>query len=190
MHNFWYIYLNSPHAEALDVNQSPPANLCTNGTKYCSRACGVCWAATARREATALSRTTVSSTAARDSKGGRRLWANSPPPTKWMKLPEIFCMELIYQIVNASKIRNLVFFNGHFILYNLKKDQHNNCLMDFAEGWWRWGIIEINILPHVLMESEEQWYEIGAKPVLKAGSYKQWNAAKIFLVARGPASYG
>lgn len=82
------IYLKSPHADALEVNQSPPAKRCTSGTKCCSSACVEWCAATALNDATALSRTTVSSTGARDSSGGSKQCAYSPPPTRLIKLPE------------------------------------------------------------------------------------------------------
>lgn len=108
-----YAYLNNPQAEALDVNQSPPARRCTSGTKCCSKACGVWCAATARSDATALSRTTVSSTVAKDSSGGSRQCANSPPPTKLMKLPEkpnnsLFVYHCLSRVLQDDCRRNSV----------------------------------------------------------------------------------
>jgi len=52
------------------VNQSPDARRWTKGTKCASKSTGVCCPEIARNESTALSRTTVSSTVASDSKGG------------------------------------------------------------------------------------------------------------------------
>ncbi len=49
---------------------SPAERRLTRGTKWFSKSDGECWAAIVRSESTALSRTTVSSTVARDSKGG------------------------------------------------------------------------------------------------------------------------
>lgn len=78
---------NNPHADVRDVNQSPAANRCTNGTKCVSKSCGLCCCANARNESTAFSRTTVSSTVDRLSNGGSRQWACSGPPTNGIKLP-------------------------------------------------------------------------------------------------------
>ena len=52
------------------MNQSPDARRWTKGTKCASKSTGLCCPEIARSESTALSRTTVSSTVAKDSKGG------------------------------------------------------------------------------------------------------------------------
>lgn len=52
------------------MNQSPDARRWTKGTKCASKSTGLCCPEIARSESTALSRTTVSSTVANDSKGG------------------------------------------------------------------------------------------------------------------------
>jgi len=64
-----YETLNRPHADVLDVNQSPPARRFTRGTKYCSRSWGEWRGAICLRDSTALSLTTVSSTVAKLSRG-------------------------------------------------------------------------------------------------------------------------
>lgn len=52
------------------MNQSPDARRWTKGTKCASKSPGLCCPEIARKESTALSRTTVSSTVASDSRGG------------------------------------------------------------------------------------------------------------------------
>ena len=52
------------------MNQSPTANLLTRGTKCVSKSSLLCSSQILRRESTALSLTTVSSTVANDSRGG------------------------------------------------------------------------------------------------------------------------
>jgi len=65
-----YATLNNPQAEVRDVNQSPDANLLRSGIKYVSRSAALCCSEIRRSDSTALSRTTVSSTVASDSRGG------------------------------------------------------------------------------------------------------------------------
>jgi hypothetical protein len=64
-----YATENRPQAEVLEVNQSPVDRRLTKGTKCASKSATECWTEIARRESTALSRTTVSSTVANDSSG-------------------------------------------------------------------------------------------------------------------------
>ena len=88
----------------LTVNHSPPASLLTRGTKYCSKWGTECSWQMFLKDSTALSLTTVSSTVARDSRGGRRQWTNSCPPTRGVKLPNCSAQSEKYFILIVNGI--------------------------------------------------------------------------------------
>lgn len=77
--------INSNYFCLWAISYVPEANLCNSGTKCASKSWGLCCCATARNDSTALSLTTVSSTVAKDSKGGNKQWACSGPPTSATK---------------------------------------------------------------------------------------------------------
>jgi hypothetical protein len=64
-----YAAANNAHADVLDVNQSPVASLLNSGKKYCSHAPLSSRTEIFEMDSAALSRTSVSSTAARFSSG-------------------------------------------------------------------------------------------------------------------------
>ena len=82
-----YATATMPHADMRAVNQSPDASLCTAGTKCAVMPSDVIAAPTLHADSTAFSLTTVSSTVERFSRGARRQWTCSGPPTLEMRLP-------------------------------------------------------------------------------------------------------
>ena len=84
--NIYVTYCRQTIFNGQGINNLPWANRLTRGTKLLSKSSAEWSAHIFRRDSTALSRTTVSSTVAKLSRGGNKQWTCSEPPTSGVKL--------------------------------------------------------------------------------------------------------
>mmetsp|Transcript_52869 Transcript_52869/g.129701 ORF Transcript_52869/g.129701 Transcript_52869/m.129701 type:complete len:234 (-) Transcript_52869:80-781(-) len=136
----------SAHAEIREVNQSPAASLCTRGAKAetCSSpptsdVPSATASETRLMDSTARSRTTVSSTADKVSRGSSSALANSGPPTWVTKSPSSSAsasstsssssMESVKNGSNSARVRSGP--NAVAMIFNRRVELSRNCTSSF-----------------------------------------------------------